>query len=231
MTTLLQMLRKSKARIAIALTALFICGGAVTVEKLVSSKIVTRVEQQLPSASGISASIPLFELPSDLRSDSIKSVKIKIADYTLKGTGTKTSLAISAKNISKSKPTQIGSLDITATIPVSKLLEESGFNDAEIVDNALQISVGAGGVGKALLVPEYANGQIYFQIKSVSVMGSPIPASSLPADIQDQIKSRSAKDFTVPQGLKVKSVSIGSKGLSINFEGNDILLDELGSSL
>jgi hypothetical protein len=225
------MLRKSKARIAIALTALFICGGAITVEKLVSSKIATRVEQQLPSASGISASIPLFDLPSSINSDSIKKVQIDIDDFTLKGSGTKTSLAISAKNISKSKPTQIGSLDITATIPVSKLLEESGFNDAEIVDNALQISVGAGGVGKALLVPEYANGQIYFQIKSVSVMGSPIPASSLPADIQDQIKSRSAKDFTAPQGLKVKSVSISSKGLSVNFQGNDIQLENLSSSL
>jgi hypothetical protein len=111
------------------------------------------------------------------------------------------------------------------------LLEESGFSNAEIVDNALQISVGAGGVGKALLVPEYADGQIYFQIKSVSVMGSPIPASSLPADIQDQIKSRSAKEFTAPQGLKVKSVSISSKGLLINFQGNDIQLDNLRASL
>jgi len=225
------MLRKSRARIAIAVTTLFICGGAITVEKIVSSKIATRVEQQLPSASGISASIPLFELPSDLRSDSIKSVKIKIADYTLKSNGTKTSLAISAKNISKSKPTQIGSLDITATIPVSKLLEESGFNDAEIVDNALQISVGAGGAGKASLVPEYANGQIYFQIKSVSVMGSPIPASSLPADIQDQIKTRSVKDLNIPRGLKVKSVFIGTKGLSIKFQGTKINLSDLALTL
>jgi hypothetical protein len=225
------MLRKSRARIAIAVTALFFFGGVITVEKLVSLKIVTRVEQQLPSASGISASIPLFELPSDLRSDSIKSVKIKIADYILKSNGTKTSLTISAKNISKSKPTQIGSLDITATIPVARLLEESGFSNAEIVDNALQISVGAGGVGKALLVPEYADGQIYFQIKSVSVMGSPIPASSLPADIQDQIKSRSAKDFSAPQGLTVKSVSLSSKGLLVNFQGNDIQLDNLRASL
>jgi hypothetical protein len=221
------MLRKSRARIAIAVTTLFICGGAITVEKIVSSKIATRVEQQLPSASGISASIPLFELPSDLRSDSIKSVKIKIADYTLKSNGTKTSLAISAKNITKSKPTQIGSLDITATIPVSKLLEESGFNDAEIVDNALQISVGAGGAGKALLVPEYANGQIYFQIKSVSLLGTPIPAESLPADIQEQIKSRSVKSLTVPEGLEVKSVFLSPKGLSVNFQGTDIKLGNL----
>jgi hypothetical protein len=221
------MLKKSRTRIAIAVTALLFFGGAITVEKLVSSKIVTRVEQQLPSASGISASIPLFELPSDLRSDSIKSVKIKIADYTLKNNGTKTSLVISAKNVSKSKPTQIGSLDITTTIPISKLLEESGFNNAEIVDNALQISVGAGGPGKALLVPKYANNQIYLQLKSISVMGSPIPASSLPADIQDQIKSRSLKDLAVPQGLKVKSVSIGSRGLSVNFSGTNIQLDRL----
>jgi len=225
------MLKKSRTRIAIAVTALLFFGGAITVEKLVSSKIATRVEQQLPSASGISASIPLFELPSDLRSDSIKSVKIKIADYTLKNNGTKTSLAISAKNISKSKPTQIGSLDITATIPVSKLLEESGFSDAVIVDDALQISVGAGGLGKALLAPEYANNQIYFQIKSVSVMGSPIPASSLPADIQDQIKARSVKDLNIPRGLKVKSVFIGTKGLSIKFQGTKINLSDLALTL
>jgi hypothetical protein len=150
-----------------------------------------------------------------------------VDEYALKGSGTKSSLVISAKNISKSKPTQIGSLEITTTIPVSKLLEESGFSDAEIVDNALQISVGAGGLGKALLVPEYANNQIYFQIKSVSVMGSPIPASSLPPDVQDQIKSRSVKDLNIPQGLKVKSVSIGTKGLSVKFQGTNIQLDRL----
>ncbi len=223
--------RKKLTLISTTSAFVLIAAAAITAENAVSSKIEIRVKEKLPSASGISASIPLFELPSDLRSDLIKSVKIKIADYTLKDSGTKTSLAISAKSISKSKPTQIGSLDITVTIPVSKLLEESGFNDAEIFDNALEISVGAGGVGKALLVPEYANGQIYFQIKSVSVMGSPIPASSLPTDIQDQIKSRSAKDFKVPQGLKVKSVSISSKGLSVNFQGNDIQLGNLASSL
>jgi len=221
------MKRKSVARIAIAGIGLLVGGGAITVEKLVSSNIASRVEQQLPSASGISASIPFFDLPGSINSDSIKSVRINIDEYQLKGSGTKSSLAISAKNVSKAKPTRIGSLDITTTIPISKLLKESGFNEAEIVDNALQVSVGAGGLGKALLVPKYSNNQIYFQIRSISVMGSPIPASSLPADIQDQIKSRSVKDLTVPQGLKVKSVSIGTKGLSVNFHGTNIQLDTL----
>ena len=225
------MKRKSVRRIAIAVMTLFICGGVITTEKVISSKIATRVEQQLPSASGISASIPFFDLPGSINSDLIKSVRINIDEYQLKGSGTKSSLAISAKNVSKSEPTRIGSLDITTTIPISKLLKESGFNEAEIVDNALQVSVGAGGLGKALLVPKYSNNQIYFQIRSISVMGSPIPASSLPADIQDQIKSRSVKDLTVPQGLKVKSVSIGTKGLSVNFQGKNINLDNLALSL
>jgi len=221
------MKRTSVRRIAIAVMTLFICGGAITTEKVISSKIASRVEQQIPSASGISASIPFFDLPGSINSDSIKAVRINIDEYKLKGSGTKASLTISAKNVSKSKPTQIGSLDITTTIPVSKLLKESGFNDAEVVDNALQVSVGAGGLGKALLVPKYANNQIYFQLKSISVMGSPIPAMSLPAEIQDQIKSRSVRDLTVPQGLKVKLVSIGSKGLSVNFHGTNISLDKL----
>ena len=225
------MKRTSIARVAIIGTGLLLGGGALITEKVISSKIASRVEQQLPGASGISASIPLLDIPSSINSDSIKSVQINVDEYALKGSGTKSSLAISAKSISKSKPTQIGSLEITTTIPIFKLLEESGFNEAEIVDNALQVSVGAGGLGKALLVPEYANNQIYFQIKSVSVMGSPIPASSLPADIQDQIKSRSVKDLNVPQGLKVKSVSIGTKGLSVKFQGTNINLSNLALTL
>jgi len=225
------MRRRSAARSAIVGIALLLGGGAITTEKVISSKIESRVEQQLPSASGVSASIPLLDIPSDLSSDEIKAVKIYVDEYPLKGSGTKTSLAISAKNISKSQPTQIGSLDITTTIPVFKLLEDSGFSDAEIVDNALQISVGAGGLGKALLVPKYANNQIFLQVKSISLMGSPIPASSLPADIQDQIKSRSVRDLTIPQGLKVKSVSMTSTGLAVNFHGEDIRLENLAASL
>jgi len=225
------MKQRSVARIVIPALGILLGGGAVTSEKVISSKIESRVEQQLPRASGISASIPLLDIPSDLNSDEIKAVRINIDEYLLKGSGTKTSLAISAKNISKSKPTQIGTLDITTTIPVFKLLEDSGFNDAEIVDNALQISVGAGGLGKALLVPKYANNQIFLQVKSISFMGSPIPASSLPADIQDQIKSRSVRDLTVPQGLKVKSVSMTAKGLAVNFHGENIRLENLAASL
>jgi hypothetical protein len=122
-------------------------------------------------------------------------------------------------------------LDITITIPLFKLLEESGLNDAEIVDNALQISLGAGTLGKVLLVPKYANNQIFLQVKSISFMGSPIPASSLPTDIQDQIKSRSVRDLTVPQGLKVKSVSMTAKGLAVNFHGENIRLENLAASL
>ena len=223
--------RKKLTLISTTSAFILIAAAAIGAENAVSSKIEYRVGQQLPSASGISASVPLLDMPSILNSDSIKSVRINIDEYTLKGSDRKTSLTISAKDISKSQPTQIGSLEITSTVPITQLLAESGFNDAEIIDDALQISVGAGGVGKALLVPEYANGQIYFQIKNVSVMGSPIPASSLPADIQEQIKSRTAKDLTVPAGLKVKSVSISAKGLSISFQGKNINLDNLALSL
>lgn len=224
---------KRKKLTVIATTSVFalFCMAAIAAENAVSSKIEYRVKQQLPGASGISASVPLLDVPSILKSESIKSVEINIDEYTLKNSDKKSSLTIIAKSVSKSKPTQIGFLGITSTVPVSQLLAESGFNDAEIVDGALQISVGAGGLGKAIIVPKYSNNQVYFQIKSVSVMGSPIPASSLPTDIQEQIKSRSAKNLTVPTGLKVKSVSISTKGLSVNFQGKNINLDNLALSL
>ena len=225
-------MKRKKSAVIAATTGLVLLGtAALAAESAVSSRIESRVQQQLPSASGVSASIPLTDLPSILNSDLIKEVKIDIADYMLKSSGRKSSLEISAKEISKSASTQIGSLDIKTTVAISQILAESGFNDAEIVDNALQISVGAGGLGKALIVPQYSNNQIYFQIKSVSIMGSPIPASSLPADIQEQIKSRTVKDLKVPAGLKVKSVSIGPKGLSVSFQGTNINLRSLAISL
>jgi len=76
-----------------------------------------------------------------------------------------------------------------------------------------------------------ANSQLYFELQSVSILGNQIPASSLPADLQNQIKSRSQKSLTPPKGLKVKSVSLSSKGLSVKMFGNNIQLGNLGSGL
>ncbi len=225
------MKRSFRALIAIGASALIFISGALTANLVISSKITSRVESELPKASGVSASIPLIDVPQNLASETIKSAKINIDSYALKGSKTNTSLAIKASSISKKKPTIIGSLDVTATIPAKTILENAQFENAEIVGNTLQISVGAGGLGKAELVPRYSNNQIYFYLESVSILGSKIPASSLPSDIQSQIKSKSLQTLDLPKGLKVKSVSISSKGLSINLRGSNIQLGNLGSSL
>ena len=219
--------RKKLTLISTTSAFALIAAAVITAENAVSSKIEIRVKEKLPSASGISASIPFRDLPNNIKSDSIKTINIEIDEYTLKGSDRKTSLAISVRDISKSQPNQIGFLEITSTIPASTILSQMEFQDAEIIESALQISVGAGGFGKALLVPEYSNNEIYFQLKSVSVLGSPVPASSLPADIQEEIKSRSSRSITVPKGLKIIAVSLDSKGLSVKFQGRNLLLDNL----
>jgi len=210
--------------------ALFIA-GAVTADVLMTSRIASRIEQQFPKASGISASIPFLDVPQNLISDSVRAADINIERYSLKGSDAESALAITAANISKSQPTLVGSLDITATIPASTITKNSGLENAQIVGNALQVSVGNSGLGKALLIPKFANNQIFFQLQSVSIFGSQIPASSLPADIQSQIAEKSVRNLEIPRGLKLKSVVLNSKGLSINFRGNNIKLDKLGKSL
>jgi hypothetical protein len=221
-----------KIKIIAASTTLFIFLGAVLgVQQYISSQITSRVEREMPKASGISASIPLADLPSNITSDSIKSVNINIKSFALKENGTKTSLDISASNISKAKPTTAGSLEVTATISASTIAESSEFNNAQIVGNTLQVSAGPGGVGTALLIPKYSNSQLYFELQSISIFGNQIPASSLPAELQDQIKSKSQRSLTPPKGLTVESVSLSSKGLSVKMFGTNIQLGNLGSSL
>jgi hypothetical protein len=215
---------------AISASLLTFIGGSIGIQQFISLRIVSTVEREIPKASGISASIPLGDIPSNLTSDSIKSANINIESFSLKDNGTKVSLEISASNIRKTKPTVVGTLEITAIIPASTLTQSSQFNDAQIVGNTLQVSAGAGGLGTAFLIPKYSNNQLYFELQSVSFLGNQIPASSLPADLQTQIKSKSQRSLTPPKGLAVESVSLGSKGLSINMSGNNIQLKGLGSN-
>ena len=223
---------KIKKRIIATSTTVFILlGGVLGAQQYISSQITSRVEREMPKASGVSASVPLADLPSNIASDLIKSVNINIKSFALKENGTKTSLDISASNISKAKPTTAGSLKVTATISASTIAESSEFNDAQIVGNTLQVSAGPGGLGTALLIPKYSNGQLYFELQSISFLGDQIPASSLPAELQDQIKNKSQRSLTPPQGLTVESVSLSSKGLSVKMFGSNIQLGNLGSSL
>ena len=221
------MKRKSIVLIAAGVATMIFLAGALTANLLISSRITSKIHNELPKASGISTSIPWLDAPQNLLSSSIKSASIKIDNYSLKGSNTDSSLAIKAENIAKKQPTIIGNLDVTATVSPATILENAEFENAQIVGKTLEISVGAGGLGKASLVPRYSNNQMYFQIESVSILGSKIPATSLPADLQAQIKSKSARTLDVPKGLKVKSVSISPKGLAINLRGTNIQLTKL----
>lgn len=214
--------------IATSILVLSIFAGVIGLEKYISSQIASGVKREMPNASGVSASIPLTDIAGNITSDSIKLANIDIAKYPLKESNTDSSIKIEAGNISKSKPTMIGSLEITATIPVSTIAQASDFGDAQIVGNTLQVAAGAGGLGKASLIPKYSNNQLYFELKSVSLFGNEIPAASLPADLQSQIKSKSQRTLTPPKGLKVKSVSLSSRGLSVKMYGTNVQLGNLG---
>ncbi len=211
-------------------TVFVLLSGSIGIQQYISSQIVSRVEREMPKASGVSASVPLADIPSNLTSDSIKSANINIESFALKENGTLVSLEISASNVRKAKPNVVGSLEVTATIPASTITKSSQFNDAQIIGNTLQVSAGAGGLGTAFLIPKYLNNQIYFELQSVSFLGNQIPASSLPAELQTQIKSRSQRNLTPPKGLTVNSVSLSSNGLSVKMSGSNIQIGSLGSN-
>ena len=216
--------------IAAPATVFVLLSGSIGIQQYISSQIVSRVEREMPKASGISASVPLADIPSNLTSDSIKLAKIDIKSFALKENGTQVSLEITASNVRKAKPHVVGALEVTATIPASTLTKSSQFNDAQIIGNTLQVSAGAGGLGTAFLIPKYSNNLLYFELQSVSFLGNQIPASSLPAELQTQIKSRSQRSLTPPKGLTVNTVSLSSRGLSVNMSGSNIQLGSFGSN-
>ena len=221
-------MKKSRI-IPIALVAV-LATGAITVEKTISSRISTRVYEVMPRATDVTASVPLFDLPGNIVGDSIKSVHINVGEYQLKESTLKPSLAIHARNISKSQSNLIGALDVTATIPAATITQLADFNDAQIVGNTLQVSVGSGGLGTAILIPKYSGNQIYFELQGVSLFGNEIPADSLPAEIKDQIKSKSVRTLNAPQGMRVKSVLLSSDGLALTMYGKNIRPTKIGST-
>ena len=224
------MTRKSKSLIAAASALVLFGGGSLVAESIIASRIESRIQSELPKATGISASISLFEMVQSLFSDSIKSANITIDSYVLNGNTSETSIEIAAKSISKSKPTFVGSLEVISTIPAATIVQSAEFGDAEIVDNTLQVSAGPGGLGRAILVPKFSNNQIYFEIKGISLFGNEIPASSLPIDAQSQIKEKSLRQLNIPKGMKLTSVSLNPKGLSVTLRGTNVQLGNLGSA-
>ena len=220
---------KKSGVLSIALVVV-LAAGAVTVEKTISSRISTRVYEVLPRASDVTASLPLFEIPGNIVGDSIKSIHINIGEYALKDSTFKPSLEIDARYISKATPNVIGSLDVTATIPAATITQLADFNDAQIVGNTLQVSVGSGGLGTAILVPKYSGNQIYFELQGVSLFGNEIPADSLPEEIKDQIKNKSVRTLNAPKGMSVKSIALSSKGLALTMHGKNIRPTKIGSS-
>jgi hypothetical protein len=221
-------MKKSRV-IPIALVAV-LATGTITVEKTISSRITTRVYEVLPRATDVTASLPLFEIPGNIVSDSIKSIHINVGEYALKDSTFKPSLEIDARYISKATPNLIGSLDVTATIPAATITQLADFSDAQIVGNTLQVSVGSGGLGTAILVPKYSGNQIYFELQGVSLFGNEIPADSLPAEIQDQIKSKSVRTLNAPKGMSVKSIALSGKGLALTMHGKNIRPTKIGST-
>lgn len=209
---------------------LAVCGVIAGAQSFVLSQIAARVEQEIPNASGVSVSIPLRELPGALASDSIKSMEIKIERFLFKGSNTNAELEISASRISKSQPTRVGSLNVTATIPTATILQSADFNDAQIVGNTVQVSAGAGGAGRATLIPKFSGNQIYFELVSVSFLGNDIPASSLTDEVQDEIRNRSKRSLNLPQGLQVRSVSLSDRGLSLEMQGRNVQVNRLAAS-
>jgi hypothetical protein len=220
---------KKNRVVPIALVAV-IAISAITIGKSISSRITTRVYEVMPRATDVSASVPLFEIPGNIVSDSIKSVHIDVGQYQLKDSTFKPSLAIDAQDISKSTPNVIGSLDVTATIPAATIMQLTDFSDAQIVGNTLQVSVGSGGLGTAVLVPKYSGNQIYFELQAVSLFGNEIPTDSLPAEIKDQIKSKSVRTLSPPQGMTVKSISLSETGLALTMQGKNFKAANLGST-
>ena len=221
-------MKKSRV-LPIALVAI-LATGAITVEKTISSRIATRVYEVMPRATGVTASVPLFDLPGNIVGDSIKSVHINVGEYQLKESTLKPSLEINARNISKSQSNLIGTLDVTATISAATITQLADFNDAQIVGNTLQVSVGSGGLGTAILIPKYSGNQIYFELQGVSLFGNEIPADSLPAEIKDQIKSKSVRTLKAPQGMRVKFVSLSSEGLALTMYGKNIRPTKISST-
>jgi hypothetical protein len=202
-------------------------GGYTATESLVTSRIETQIKSELPKASKVKASISLVDIVHSLFSDSLKSANFTIDDYALSGSVRKSSIAIFAKNISKSKPTFVGSLEVIATIPAATILQSAEFSDAQIINDTLQVSAGVGGLGKAILVPKFSMNEIYFELKGVSIFGNEVPASALPADVQDQIKNRSVRSINVPQGMNLTSVKLKTEGLVVTVRGVNIQIHKL----
>ena len=90
--------------IATSILVLSIFAGVFGLQKYISSQIASGVKREMPNASGVSASIPLTDIASNITSDSIKLANIDIEKYPLKESNTDSSIKISSRERPFSSP-------------------------------------------------------------------------------------------------------------------------------
>lgn len=224
------MTKRIKQFAVIPLSLMLVIAGWFGTYTYINSQIAHRVAMLSPHSSGISVKVPLSQVATDVVSPDIRSARISIASFHSKGSPFSAAMNIAAKKISKNAPFTVDSLDVSATISVKTLESLSGFSDASVVNGALQVSVGTGGLGKAILTPKVSGSQLYFSLKSITLFGSEIPASTLPPSIQDQIKSKSLRNLSFPKGLTMTSATLKPQGMVIHLHGNNFSLANLNYS-
>jgi hypothetical protein len=119
---------KSKTILIVA-ASIGILVSALGVQQYMTSQIASQVAKEIFKADGVTASIPLIEVPGNLLSDSIKSADIKVDSFILRQNQTRASLELAALQISKEKPRLVGSMEISVIIPTSVIVETSGYPD------------------------------------------------------------------------------------------------------
>ena len=164
-------------RVSIVAAVVLLGGFSFIAQGALSSRIESRVYQQLPDAADVSVSIPFLNIPSDLTSDTIKLAKINVGRGDTGDAKFKPSLSIAARNIAKKQPNIVGSLEVTATIPASTITQQAAFQDAQIVGDTLQVSVGSGGLGRASLIPKFSR----FLTSSVNLLSSTLALLIFPS--------------------------------------------------
>ena len=98
---------------------------------------------------------------------------------------------------------------------------------ALLVSSVLVLAMLIAGLGLQKYVSLQIATRVEREIPNASGVSVSIPIAHLPRNFQNQIKSKSQRNLKVPEGMRIKSVALSSKGLSLNMTGTNVRLSRL----
>ena len=207
-------------------------GGAFGVDRTVAAAaegtITGRIEQQFAGSSSVSTRIHGIPVLTQVARGSLDDVTVSL-DHVPTSAGLVLDVVdVELRDVATAAPYLARTVTARALVTMAALETRLGAGWAVRASGRDLIVTGTGLLPVTVRVtPRVQSGRLVLTLASVSRLGVEVEGANIPRAVTDRVAALADSVGTLPLGLALDSVEVGSRGVTLTASGADISLESV----